>query len=134
MHIAVRIDFLAQLGGNGRAILVANTLRNCDHAASELVVNPLHIFGEFGFVKRTFRQIHEVRTIVRIDPSERSGCGEKTCMASHDDIDLHPGERTVVQIIAHESLGHETRAAAEARRVIVLLEIVVDRLGNVEAL
>ena len=130
----MRIDFLAQLGRDRRAVLIANAFRNGDHATSELGVNPLDVPGELVFVERALGQIDEVRTVIGMDPRQGRRRGEKAGMTSHDDIDLHPGQRAVVEIVAHEGFGDKAGAAAEAGRVVVLAQIVVDRLGDVEAL
>src|SRR5205085_1144965 len=47
---------------------------------------------------------------------------------------LHAGERSVVEIVAHDGGGDETGGGAEAGRVIVDAKVVVDRFGDVENL
>ena len=130
----MRIDFLAQLGRDRCAVLVANTFRNGDHATSELGVDPLDVPGELVFVERTLGQIDEVWTVAGVNPRQGRCRGEKAGVTSHDDIDLHPGQGAVVEVVTHEGFGDKARPAAESGRVVVLAQIVVDRLRDVKAL
>ena len=51
-------------------------------------------------------------------------------MAAHDDADIDARQRAIVEIGAHEGLGDEARRRAEARRMVVADEVIVDRLGD----
>ena len=53
-------------------------------------------------------------------------------MTSHDDVDLDPGQGTVVESISDQRAGDEACRRSEARGVIVENEIVVDGLRDVE--
>ncbi len=54
-------------------------------------------------------------------------------MAPHDDRDIDAGQRAVVEIGAHEGLGHEPRRRRKAGRVVVDHQVIVDGLGDVDA-
>ena len=54
-------------------------------------------------------------------------------MPPHHHIDLDAAEARIVQRIPHMGERHEARGGGKARRVVVLQEIVVDRLGHMEA-
>ena len=54
-------------------------------------------------------------------------------MPPHHHIDLDAAEARIVEGIAHMGERHEARGGGKARRVVVLQEIVVDRLGHMEA-
>ena len=74
-----------------------------------------------------------MRAVVVELTGERGRCSEKTCVAAHDDADVDPRQRSVVQIGPCECLGDELARRAEARAVVRADEVVVDGLGNVDA-
>ena len=74
-----------------------------------------------------------MRAVFRIYTGERGSGGQEAGVPAHYDVDLHARKRAVVEVIAHERLGHEFRAGTKAGRVVVLAQVVVDGLANVEA-
>lgn len=54
-------------------------------------------------------------------------------MTAHDDRQVDPREGIVVEVGANKGLGHEARCRGEARRVVVLHQVIVDRLRDVHA-
>ena len=53
-------------------------------------------------------------------------------MAAHDDADIDAGQRAEVEIDADEGAGDELGGRDEARGVVVLDQIVVDRLRRMD--
>ena len=84
-------------------------------------------------IERPLGQVDQVRAVVRVHARQRGGGGQEAGVAAHDDVDLDARQRAVVEVVAHERQGDELGAAAEAGRVVVLAQVVVDRLGDVEA-
>ena len=64
---------------------------------------------------------------------DRRGRGEEARVPPHDDIDLDAAEARIVERVPHQREADIARRRRETRRVVVLQEIVVDRLRHVEA-
>jgi hypothetical protein len=74
-----------------------------------------------------------MRAIIGEFLAQGRGGGEKARMATHDNANIDAGQRRIVEIDAHERLGHIARSRGKARRVVVLDQIVVDGFRNVDA-
>ena len=100
-------------------------------AAAVFLHRRLHVFDETVERERNFGKIDEMRTVVGAFAGERARRREEAGVASHDDVDLDAAERAVVEIVALQRRRHESRGAAEARRMVAAAQIAVDRLGDV---
>ena len=111
---------------------VGDAFADGDHAASVLGVNLLDVLDEFLLVEGDFGQINKVRSGIGALAAEGGGGGQEAGMAAHDDVDLDPLERAVVEVIANEGLGDELGRRAEAGAMIGAEEVVIDGLGDME--
>ena len=74
-----------------------------------------------------------MRTIIRPFARKSARRREKTRVATHDDIDFHPAERPIVEVVALDGARDKARSRTEARCMVAAPEIVIDRLRDVPA-
>ena len=87
-----------------------------------------HIVDEARHREAALRHVDQMRAAVPVKPPGRSGCGQEAGVAAHDDADIDAGQRAEIEIDAEEGAGDELAGRNEARRVVVLDQIVVDGL------
>ena len=133
LDVAVRITLLGaeQFGDHRGAVRIRDAFRNSDRAEAVLLVNAFHIAEKLVHFKGALGDVNQVRTVVDILASQGGRGGEESRVTTHHHADVNALQRTVVEVDAGEGLGDKAGCGAEARAVVVLLEIVVDGLGNV---
>ncbi len=129
----MRIGFLDELGGDGDSVFIRYSLRDRHDTPSVPIIDPLDVFTEFFHGERTLRNVNQVRTVIGINPSQGRGRGEEAGMPPHNYVNLHALERAVIEIIAHHGAGHEFGGAAKTGGMVILQQIIIDCLGNMEA-
>ena len=73
-----------------------------------------------------------MRAIVRILSGQSRRRDQEARIAPHHNINLDPTQGPIVQIITSNGTGDKTRRTAIAWRMIVLPQIIVNRLGDME--
>ena len=96
------------------------------------------VTGELGthIVEETRRRegplghVDQVRAAVLVEPPGCRGGGQEAGMPAHDDGDIDAGQRAEIEIDRQEGAGDELGCRDEARRVVILHQVVVDGLGR----
>ena len=131
----MRVDFLGggRGDGDGRAGGVGDAFGDGDEAAAVLLDAGLDVGDELVDAERALGQVDQVRAGPFVGAGEGGGGGQEAGVAAHDDVDLDAGQRRVVEVVAHERLRDELGGGSEAGGVVVFAQVVVDGLGDVEA-
>jgi hypothetical protein len=112
---------------------VVDAFAHGHHAAAIAFVGGLHVGQELVQHEHALGHVDQVRAVVGELLAQRAGGGQEARMAAHHHTQVDARQRRVVQVGAGKGLGHETRRAGEARRVVVEHQVVVDGLGDVDA-
>jgi hypothetical protein len=131
--MGIPLDMAGQLGDDRRALLVMDALRGRNYATAVFVIGVLDVAEEFVDFEDSFRQIDQVRAVIREFLAERGGGGQKAGVPAHHHGQIDTGQGGVVQVGAHEGLGDEARSRRVSRRVVVADQVVVDGLRDVDA-
>ena len=135
LDVAVGVDFLGggRGDGDGRSGGVGDAFGDGDEAAAVFGDAGLDVGDELVDAERALGQVDEVRAGAFVGAGEGGGGGQEAGVAAHDDVDLDARQRRVVEVVAHEGLRDELGGGSEAGGVVVFAQVVVDGLGDVEA-
>ena len=125
-------ESLAGDGGPEVALRIADAFADGDDAPAELLDRLADVGGELLDGERRLGQVDKMRPVAVLAACQHGRGGEPAGVAAHDDVHLDAGDAAVVEVVAADRAGDEPRGAAEARRVVVLHEVVVNRLRDVE--
>ena len=106
--MGVALHLSHQLGGDWRAAPVVDAFAYRDDAAPEPPIDLFHVAQEGPLVEAAFRQIDQVRSVVGVAARERSGGGEKACVAAHDYAHIDAGNGADVEADSGKGPGYET--------------------------
>ncbi len=131
--MGIVLNLAGQLGDDRRALAVMNAFRGSDHAAAVLLIGGLDVHQELVDAESAFRQVDQVRAVVRKLLAKCCRCGQEAGMSAHDHAQIDPCQCGVVQIGSHEGLRDKSGRRREARGVVVADQVIVDGLWNVDA-
>ena len=134
LHIAVRValERLADGFEERPPVLRLHALRHRDDAAAVAVPHGGDVVDEALHREAPLRHVDEVRSVGLALPPRRSGGGEEAGVPAHDDGEIDAGHRAEIEVEGEEGAGDEPGRGNEAGRMVVLDEIVVDRLRRVD--
>ena len=135
LHVAVVVvlQVLGQLRQHRLPAGIVDALADGDHAAAVAGVHGLHVGEELAQIEHPLGQVDQVRTVVRKLLAQRAGGGQEARVPAHHHAQVDARQRGVVEVGAGKGLGHEARGRRKARRVVAADQVVVDRLGDVDA-
>ena len=116
----------------GLAVGIAHTLANGNDASAQFLINTLDIAKELIHRDRSFRQVHQMRTVIVPLLAQNRRSGQKSRMTAHDNIDLNARKCPVVKVVAHQRTGDKPTGCPETRAMIGNQKVIVDGLGDME--
>ena len=123
---------LQQFGEDGRARLILDALRYGHHAASQAVIDLLHVRQELFHFEGALRQVNEMRAVIGILLRDAGRCRQEARVPAHHHADVDAGQGTVIQVQTDEGLRHVLGCRGVAGRVVVEDQVIVNGLGDVD--
>ena len=122
-----------QQGADGHAVLVLDALAHGDMAPAKPVVHVRHVVDEPIGNERHLGHVDQMRPGVLLVPRGGGGSGQEARVPAHHDVDLDARQRRIVHAVGHVGQSHKSRRRRIPRRVVIAHEVVVHRLGHVDA-